>query len=289
MGIAKLCFASYIDNLYTTGTGVSGATASMEMILAHLRDVWGLTTKAGSKHVIACKGCVDVQATGNGWCLDEIAEILGWLVQSDGGTHAAWTALQTKLWRCFYGNVRKRSFKTLSWDNRCKVLSRALLPIFAYAAQIWPPKYGLAMQVDKLQRRMIGTAIGIFRYPSEPFDAFFKRRSRMASRTIESNDAWWTRAWFTRALQWEDHCRRSLVCQQRHFVEGVPFAQLCSKFPWPPLLLDWSGADYLCDRRTFHLRSRSSASLISRTGTRTARGFVHVRWHTGIEYARRFV
>ena len=55
VGMVKLCCASYVDNLYTASTGVSGATTSMELILAHLRDVWGLTVKEGSKHVIAKK------------------------------------------------------------------------------------------------------------------------------------------------------------------------------------------------------------------------------------------
>ena len=260
----------------------------MELILAHLRDVWGLTVKEGSKHVIACKNCVDMDASGSGWCFDEVAEILGWLIQSDSGTHVAWTALQTKLWRCFYGNIRKPSFKTFSWDTRCKILSRALLPIFVYAAQIWPPQYGLAMKVDKLQRRMVAMALGIFRYPLETLVDFFKRRSRMASRVIEQNNAWWTRAWFTRALQWEDHCRRSLAIEKRHFVDLVPIAQLPSRFPWPPLLLDWNGSDFLGERRTINFRNRSHNSLISRTRTRSARGFVPVRWHTGIQHAHRF-
>ena len=145
------------------------------------------------------------------------------------------------------------------------------------------------MKADKLQRRMMGTAIGVFRYPSEDFVAFFKRRSRTASLLIEKNNSWWTKAWFSRAIQWEDHCRRSLHSQQRHFVDGVPISNLPSRFPWPPILLDWNGADFLCERRTFQLRSSSSTSLISRTRTRTARGFVHVRGHAVIEHARRFV
>ena len=49
----------------------------MELILAHLRDVWGLTVKDGSKHVIACKDCADMDASGSGWYFDELAEIFG--------------------------------------------------------------------------------------------------------------------------------------------------------------------------------------------------------------------
>ena len=101
VGIGQLCCASYIDNLYTASTGVSGATTSMELILAHLRDVWGLQVKSGSKHVIACKNCSDMHTIGSGWCHDEVAEILGWLIQSNSGTHVALVALQAKLWRCF--------------------------------------------------------------------------------------------------------------------------------------------------------------------------------------------
>ena len=116
--VVKLCCASYVDNLYAASTDVSGATTSMELILAHFKDVWGLTV--GSKHVIACKSCEDMDASGSGWCFDEVDEILGWLIQSDKGTHVAWTALQTKLWRCFMGTSANHPSRRLAGKHAAR-------------------------------------------------------------------------------------------------------------------------------------------------------------------------
>ena len=243
--------------------------------------------KPGSKHVIACKGCADPVARGDGWQHDDVTEILGWFIQADTGTCLARTKLEAKLWRCYHGNARRPSFKTLSRLERTQLLTRALLPIFVHAAQIWPPQRGLAMKVNKLQRRMVALALGVFRDPVETFEHFAKRRSREAARFIEQCNGWWTKAWFNRALRWEEHCRRSLFIQHRHFVDSQPVLDLPTQLPWPPLLLDWKGLEFLDERRTYGFRRRDSLSIVSRTRTRRSRGFVYVRWHEGIRDARR--
>ena len=136
---------------------------------------------------------------------------------------------------------------------------------------------------------MTAMALGIFRYPIEPWPDFVKRRARMAANVIERNDAWWTKSWFSRAVAWEDHCRRSLAVQSRVLENPTDIMASSTNFPWPPLLLDWNGLDFLRERRTFYTRSRGSLSVTSRTDTRAGRGFVHTRWHDGILNARNIV
>ena len=136
---------------------------------------------------------------------------------------------------------------------------------------------------------MTAMALRIFRYPTEPWDEFNKRRARMSARVIERNNGWWTKSWFTRAVAWDDHCRRSLAVQSRVLKNPTDIMSCATNFPWPPLLLDWNGLEFLRERRTFHTRSRGSESVSSRTVTRAGRGFVHTRWHDGIINARNIV
>ena len=159
-------------------------------------------------------------------------------------------------------------------------------PIFLHAAQTWPPQRGLSFKADALQRRMTAMALGIFRYPEEPFVSFAKRRSRMAASVIEQNDGWWTKSWFTRAIAWDEHCRRSLAVQLRVLENPADIMRSTTNFPWPPLLLDWKGLVYLRERRTFQARGRGSLSFMSRTSTRAASGHVAIRWHDGVLNAR---
>ena len=52
--------------------GVSGATATMELLPAHLLDMWGLVAKDGGKHVIACENCLDLLARGIAWAREDV-------------------------------------------------------------------------------------------------------------------------------------------------------------------------------------------------------------------------
>ena len=282
----RLCAASYIDNLFTVGLGVSSCTSALELILGHLADVWSLNVKPGSKTIICCRGCPDIQAVGSDWELQDVCVVLGWTFQSDAGTGHAWQNVKAKLWRAFFGNVKAKGFKKLSVVGKCSMLCRGLGPIFLHAAQVWPPQHVLAMKVDSLQRRFIGSAIGIFKLPCEPFKDFLSRRSRAASRLIESQEAWWTKKWFRRAVSWDDHCRRDLERQRIALDPDVNAALIATNFAWPPQLLDWKGEAFLSARRTFFFRDSAWTALSSATRTRVGRAKVQRRWHEGVAFAK---
>ena len=85
VGAFRLCAASYIDNLFTVGPGVSSSTSAMEFILANLADFWALKVKPHSKTVLHCRGCPDIQLVGSEWELQDVSVGLGWTLQGDAG------------------------------------------------------------------------------------------------------------------------------------------------------------------------------------------------------------
>ena len=280
VGTGNLCAASYIDNLYTTGTGVSSSTAAMEMILAHLRDVWVLFAKPGSKEVLPCRGCSDMEPVGSDWAVRSSMKVLGWLIQNDAGTDEAWALSETNKWRAFWDNCRSPSFSKLSVLAKCKMVCRALGPIIGFAAQVWPPQHGLGEKMNGLQRKMIAIAVRVPRYPDDDFVDFHRRRHREAAKLIEEVNGWWARTWWRRCVSWDVHCRRDLRIQTAREPATM------TSFSWPPILLDWLGHDFLELRRLFHRRSATSHRSVSRTSTRVVVGHVNTRWHDGVLFAQ---
>ena len=57
----------------------------MELILGHLYEVWGLHPKDDSKRLLPATGADTSGAIGDDWIIDNASEILGYIIQNDGG------------------------------------------------------------------------------------------------------------------------------------------------------------------------------------------------------------
>ena len=82
-GPARLCAASYIDNLYFPSRFGSSATTNAELVEAHLKTVWGLSIKNGSKKVVLSRGQIDDDLVEDGWVVEDTSGILGRFVSAD--------------------------------------------------------------------------------------------------------------------------------------------------------------------------------------------------------------
>ena len=130
-------------------------------------------------------------------------------------------------------------------------------------------------------------ALGVSRNPDEDFIEFRKRKSRAAVRLIEDSNTWWTQKWLQRAKSWSEHLKRDSQRQMRYFVDRVPIDMIASNFSWAPLLAEWRGQHFLEEQRNYFLQIAPQWRVSSRTGLRRGRGKVNMRWHDGVEYARR--
>jgi len=81
----------------------------MELILAYLRDEWGLSAKLDSKRLLTVKGAADDDIVGDNWITENYSEFLGWPIQSDASHQMCWSRLVQKAWASFHANVRAPS------------------------------------------------------------------------------------------------------------------------------------------------------------------------------------
>ena len=289
----KLLVATYIDNVYAASKFTSDACLNIELFFRHLQDCWGLEVKPGSKVVMATRGASDIQTVGNGWNVQDSVDVLGWQIQSDAGLQAQWRHLVPKLWGVFFKNLRQKGWRKLGIRRRFKLLSRTVKAVALRALSAWAPTPHYVDQLNKLQRKMASKVLNLFRYPGLEWRAFRSWESRVASRHVEEvAGGWWAQEWMSRSLAWNNHLKRDWQ-QQRRFLE-LPRSTLCcpssfvTNLSWAAALVHYHDEDWFDARRIFWVR-HDGLRVASRTGTRSAPGHVHMRWHDRINYCKRMV
>ena len=296
MEMDALCFrtdtaflkaASYIDNLYTVSKSMSGATGQMELILCYLQKRWGLHAKPDSKCVLTAKGADEDTCVGHHWHEEDASMVLGWFVQSDGGTRLNWERMQHKIWRAYFANVRAPGWRKLGMRRRLALVDRSVAGVVQHAVSIMPPSHTYCCKLDSVQRRMVSGAMGNYRLPIETWDQFFKRSARESARWIEANSRWWSRNWLKHTVNWYAHLERDWIQQKKFWEHHVQPELLSTQWSWAAVLYSFHDADWLAKQRTYQRRHGQTENLCSRTGTRAHVGRVHIRSHEGLAYAQR--
>ena len=150
----------------------------------------------------------------------------------------------------------------LAMPFRLKLLLRAVTPILDFRCSRWPPQATIASELDAVQRKMLATLLRLQPLPYETFKQFSQRRGR-AARKLCVEVGLWSKRWFQRVLNWNEHIRRP------H-----------NRWTWPAQLVDYKGEAYLIERRASHH---------GRTATRAYSGFPCRRWHDGVSFAKECV
>ena len=109
------------------------------------------------------------------------------------------------------------------------------------------------------------------RHAHEEAEDYVRRRGR-AARKVCTDQGLWSQHWYGRAIRWDGHLARPQNCSS-----------------WAARLREYKGKQWLIDRRISLAPADSLDQHVSmfagRTGTRSFRGYVHTRWHGGIDYA----
>ena len=148
------------------------------------------------------------------------------------------------------------------------LLQRAVLPQMDCRCSCWPPQVQIASEIDRTQRKMVATILGVVRLPDEAIEDFVKRRGRLAARCCKQNGLW-SKRWFQRAVRWDEHLARQRDSES-----------------WSSKIRCYRDRSWLMQRR---LDVGSSSAIAGRTNTRSAPGKVHSRWHDAIHYARSLI
>ena len=139
-------------------------------------------------------------------------------------------------------------------------IQRACRPPLAYWCSRWPPHRAQLSAIDRLQTKLIASAVRLSRLPGELAANYVRRRNRHASRLAISCGRW-SQFWCKRVVEWDDHLRRC------HFPKQ-----------WSTQLILYHDLVWLEARRQLVNNGRP--------GVRIGAGRPTTRWEEGVDLAR---
>ena len=129
----------------------------------------------------------------------------------------------------------------------------------------WPPSAQLEGDIDRLQRKMVSIFTRVERLLGEPDERYYRRRVRHVGDLCRT-DGLWSALHGRRVIAYHDHMLRD------------------ENDAWTRLLQQTCDAACLQMRR---LAFGSASVFAGRTDTRLLPGRPGIRWHDGVEFARR--
>ena len=263
-----LSVATYIDNLFSTGTCAEDAVAILEDFEFHLLHSWSLSIGSDSKSFMCARGCrtPDTHTTDWAHSFGNTFTALGHVLSDDGRIQPCMTATLRKMWSAFYGNFGK-TMRHAPLQVKVKLLNRAVLPSASYRMSRWPFQVHSAKRIDRTQTKMIRILMNLKLQPGEDPEAFVHRRNHAAAYEARQQGRW-SNLWRKRVINWNEHCRR-----------------VQNQNSWASKALQYHGKSWLQEQRRLHAVGEFSSLTPGRTCTRSFPGIVHKRWHDGVDTA----
>ena len=145
---------------------------------------------------------------------------------------------------------------------RCKLalLERATKPVLSFRVARWPFQATRAMQLDRVQRKMLGILLELRPGPDASAVDFIRLRAREAGR-LQREFGSWSKLWATKVISWNDHIQR----ERNHAT--------------------W--ASQLSTLRTPQKLQQRRSQLGGRPQTRAQSGWIQTRWFESILAAER--
>ena len=268
------CLCTWADNLFSASRSLAGAIEILEDFETQLLTKWGMGIKPSSRSCMVAEGSIEAPVDVSKWPLVKVFPVLGHHLQSNGSIRECWTRTRAAMWRAYWGNSGAHDAAHLSVTNRLSLLKRAVAPQLSFRCSRWPPQQQVASEVDAMQQKMTASLLRLPRNGGEDAPEYVRRRGRLARKVCKESGSW-SEHWFDRCLRWDEHLARGR-----------------NSYTWAARLRDFRGAQWLIDRRASFAPAVASHSspasiLAGRTGTRAYRGKVHMRWHDGVELARK--
>ena len=234
----------------------------------------------------------------------EVASVLGWLINNSGTCSNQWNDALRKAWGIFHSNLRVRGWSRLGIQRRLALLDRCVKPFLLHRLQLWGPSGALLKRLARVQRHMVSRALGNFRLPWESFKTFYQRCSRETRSHIGTSISDWACAWASSVVSWDAHLARDWSEQCRflsmyplsrpHYALGVDAWHFCNmthtfatQFSWAASLSRVQDENFFDKIRTTF--NNAVGRVSTRTGTRSVKGFVSLRWHDCVKACRTLV
>ena len=269
----KIVVCTWIDNIYSFSSKLSGSIAILEDFERYLGSRWGLVIKKSSRACMTCRGNIDTPIDPLKWPKQNHLNILGHIIQYDGGLREDWGNTKTSLWRRYWQTCGSKAYKKLGPIEKAKLLELSVVSSFRWKLSRWPFQKTIAVELDALQCNMFARLISCPKADGESVDHYCRRRMRIARNACQQS-GFWSRLWCQRVVNWDDHVKRA--GQYKH---------MCF------YLLNYHDSEWLQMQRSRFVPSNGSdqtrnSIFRGRTGTRLNIGRPQVRWADGLSVAR---
>jgi len=145
---SRLCYATFVDNVFAVSESMGGAVANIELFESTLQQRWMLRIKPSSRTCMAVEGCDQLVADPTRWKQSDRFVALGDTISADGSAWADVFATKRLLWRAFFANCCQASFRKAPTMLKLRCMQRAVSPILNYHNTRWPWSPRLAHYLD---------------------------------------------------------------------------------------------------------------------------------------------
>ena len=253
--------ACWVDNVYSFGRSGFHAVELLKEIEMYLQEHWDLKFKPSSKLVLLPKDA-DQEQFDLDWPVVSVFPVLGHLISSSGTVRPCVRAAVSAAWRAFWANV----MKPCNVFSRRKALLRRMntfvMPVLRYRFPRWTFYKSIALEIDRVQRRMVSIVLSCKRAPHEEQNAFYRRRAKAAT-SAQIEQGRWSERWAGAVVSWAEHVERDTasMCFVAKLSHIMPPAELNMR------------------------RSLNNG----RPCTRAASGFIIRRWWDGVSAAKEYL
>jgi hypothetical protein len=253
---------------------LKNAIAILDSFEKHVLRFWGLQIKDSSRACMTCRGNPSKPSDPDRWPILNVLNVLGHLIQNDGGLKHEWGSTKVALWRKYWQTCGSRAYARVGALGKAKLLQSCVVSGFNWKLSRWPFQKTIAIELDKLQCRMFFRFLSCPRPDGEDIDHYFRRRARLA-RNVCQKSGMWSSLWCHRVIAWDKHVRR-----------GERYQHICCALlkhhdsRW----LLFQRANFVPEFSSEWSDNRNSLSR-GRTGTRLNIGRPQMRWADGVTVA----
>ena len=161
------------------------------------------------------------------WPVVSVFPVLGHLIRSSGTIRPCLRGALSPAWRAFWANVIK---PCSAFSKRKALLQRMnifVMPVLRYRLPMWTFHKSIALEIDRMQRRMVSIVLSCKRAPTEEPPVFYRRRGSAATEA-QIEQGRWSERWARAVVPWAEHVERdtATMCFVAKLGHVMPPAEL---------------------------------------------------------------
>ena len=123
----RLTVATYIDNIFSAGSSLTGAI-TLEDFAARLHSIWDFQIKPTSRSCLVPRGSMEAPCDIEKWPPSAGFFALGHTLQDSGSTQTRWQRTSRSMWNAYFGNCASKVASRMPVALRYTLVDKSELP-----------------------------------------------------------------------------------------------------------------------------------------------------------------